>query len=227
MTRALKLSGAQRAVLGGASIASGLDRQEQDALMSCAVAVRYEPHDVLFYEHDKARYFYCVLSGYVRLYRGSEDQEADIRICEPGDSFGECLVLEGQGYHYSAQAMEHAILARFDLTQVKALLDAQPRIGSAIARSLTQHLLATMDCLARDRMQTSQQRVAHYLLTHCTNEGARATLRLPFQKSLLARKLGLAPEALSRAFSALRGSGVTVSGRAIAIADVDTLRQVF
>ncbi|RDJ10351.1 Crp/Fnr family transcriptional regulator [Rhizobium grahamii] len=226
MTRALKLSNAQQAMLGDALIASSLDRQERDALLSCAVAVRYEPQDVLFREDGNARYFYCVLSGYVRLYRGSEDREADISICEPGDSFGECLVLVGDRYNYSAQAMEHAILARFDLGQVRRLLDEQPRVGRAIARSLSQHLLSTMDCLARDRMQTSQQRVAHYLLTHCTNEGARASLRLPFQKSLLARKLGLAPEALSRAFSALRTSGVTVSGRAIAIEDVRALQQV-
>ncbi|MBB3398438.1 MULTISPECIES: Crp/Fnr family transcriptional regulator [unclassified Rhizobium] len=226
MTRALKLSGAQRAVLDGALIVSSLDRQERDALLSCAVAVRYEPQDVLFREREKARYFYCVLSGYVRLFRDAEGRVADISICEPGDSFGECLVLAGEGYNYNAQAMEHAILARFDIAQVKALLDARPRIGGAIARSLSQHLLSTMDCLARDRMQTSPQRVAHYLLTHCTNEGTRASLRLPFQKSLLARKLGLAPEALSRAFSTLRTSGVSVSGRAIAIEDVNVLRQV-
>ncbi|CAN7425377.1 Crp/Fnr family transcriptional regulator [Rhizobium sp. LjRoot258] len=226
MARALKLSSAQQAMFGGALIASSLDRHEQDALLSCAVAVRYEPQDVLFREHEKARSFYCVLNGYVRLYSGSQDREADISICEPGDSFGECLVLAGEGYNYSAQAMEHAILARFDIAQVKALLDQRPRIGGAIARSLSQHLLSTMECLARDRMQTSPQRVAHYLLAHCTNEGTRASLRLPFQKSLLARKLGLAPEALSRAFSTLRTSGVSVSGRAIAIEDINVLRQV-
>ncbi|MBD9448200.1 MULTISPECIES: Crp/Fnr family transcriptional regulator [unclassified Rhizobium] len=226
MSGAFKLSSAQQAMLGGALITSNLDRHERDALLSCAVAVRYGPQDVLFREHEKAHYFYCVLSGYVRLYRGSEEREADVSICEPGDSFGECLVLAGDAYNYSAQAMEHVILARFDLAEVKALLAQHPRIGSAIARSLSRHLLSTMECLARDRMQTSQQRVAHYLLTHCTSEGARASLRLPFQKRLLARKLGLAPEALSRAFSALRTSGVRVSGRAIAIEDVNALRQV-
>jgi CRP-like cAMP-binding protein len=75
-------------------------------------------------------------------------------------------------------------------------------------------------------MQTAPQRDAHYLLTHCVEEGSIACLRLPFQKSLLARKLGLAPEALSRAFSTLRQAGVTVRGRAIAIRDVNALRAV-
>jgi hypothetical protein len=53
-----------------------------------------------------------------------------------------------------------------------------------------------------------------------------ASLRPPCQKSLLARKLGLAPEALSRAFSALRPAGVTVQGRAIAIDDIHALKQI-
>lgn len=58
-------------------------------------------------------------------------------------------------------------------------------------------------------------------------EGEKAaSLRLPFPKGLLARKLGLAPEALSRAFSTLKTVVVTVRGRAIAISNVDVLRQV-
>jgi CRP-like cAMP-binding protein len=227
MSKALRLSGAQRAALGDSLIASGLDDDERDALLSCAVAVRYGAHDILYYEDEAARYFYCVLNGYVRLYRqGGDTREADIRICEPGDSFGEWLILAGESYSYSAQAMEQAILARFELGKVRQLLEERPRIGTAIMRSLSQHLLSTMDCLASDRIQTAPQRVAHYLLTHSTKDGVAASLRLPFQKSLLARKLGLAPEALSRAFSALRTAGVTVRGRAIAINDVDALRQI-
>jgi len=49
---------------------------------------------------------------------------------------------------------------------------------------------------------------------------------LPFQKSLLAGKLGLAPEALSRAFSALKKAGVTVRGRIVQVNDVAALKQI-
>ncbi|KQV83732.1 Crp/Fnr family transcriptional regulator [Rhizobium sp. Root1220] len=227
MTKAFKLSAAQKVMLADALIVSGLSEEERNALLSCATAVRHEVHGNLFRERDEARYFYCVLSGYVRLYRlGGDGREADIRICEPGDSFGECLLLDGGGYNYSAQAMEHAMLARFDLAKVRALLEARPRIGTAILRSLSRHLLSTIDCLASDRMQTAPQRVAGYLLTHSTQQGVAASLRLPFQKSLLARKLGLAPEALSRAFSTLREAGVTVSGRSIEISNLNTLKEI-
>lgn len=99
-------------------------------------------------------------------------------------------------------------------------------MAKSIIRCLSDHLRATMDCIANDRLQTAPQRVAHYLLTHCETEGGPAAIRLPFQKSLLAGKLGLAPEALSRAFSTLRRVGVIVRGRTIHISDVSALKQI-
>ncbi|MGO8501329.1 Crp/Fnr family transcriptional regulator [Rhizobium leguminosarum] len=227
MNRTLTLNGHEAAVLAKAAFMAGLDHDEAEGLRACATVLLCDPHDVLFEEGDKAAYFYCVLSGYIRLYRDNGDgRQADIRICEPGDSFAECLIHTAETYRYGAQAMDHAVLARFHIPKVRLLLEERPRIGKAIMHSLSLHLISTMECLASDRMQTAPQRVANYLLTHCVEDGAAASLRLPFPKNLLARKLGLAPEALSRAFSTLKTKGVTVRGRAIAISDVNLLRQV-
>ena len=227
MNRTLTFNGQEAAVLARAALMAGLDHNEAEALRACATVRLCDPHDVLIEEADKAAYFYCVLSGYVRLYRRNGDgRQADIRICEPGDSFAECLIHADETYHYGAQAMDHAVLACFDIAKVRLLLEERPRIGRAITRSLSLHLISMMECLASDRMQTAPQRVAHYLLTHCAENGAAASLRLPFPKNLLARKLGLAPEALSRAFSALKTKGVTVRGRTIAISDVNLLRRI-
>jgi CRP-like cAMP-binding protein len=214
-------------MLAKADIMAGLDAEEAEALCACASSISAAPHDILFHEGDRASYFYCILEGYVRLFRLNGDgRDADIRICEPGDTFAECLIHSGNSHHYSAQSMNHVVLVRFHIAKVRLLLEERPGIGKAIMRSLSRHLLATMECLASDRMQTAPQRVANYLLTHCTKEGPAASLRLPFAKNLLARKLGLAPEALSRAFSTLKTSGVTVRGRWIGISNVDTLRQI-
>lgn len=220
-------NGRERAMLAKAEIMVGLDHDETEALSACSTILHSNPDDVLFGEGEKAAYFYCLLSGYVRLYRGNGDgRHADIRICEPGDSFAECLIYAGETYRYGAQSMDYTVMARFNIAKVRLLLEERPRIGKAIMRSLSLHLISTMECLASDRMQTAPQRVAHYLLTHCIENGATASLRLHFPKSLLARKLGLAPEALSRAFSTLKTKGVTVHGRAIAINDVNVLRQI-
>jgi CRP-like cAMP-binding protein len=228
MNRMLMLSSRERALLSRAGIFAELDSAETEALRACSTIVASGPHDILFQEGEPAAHFYSVLEGYVRLFRlNGEGREADIRICEPGDSFAECLIQAGGTYRYGAQSMDNTVLARFHIGKVRALLAEHPRIGTAIMRSLSLHLLSTMECLANDRLQTAPQRVAHYLLSHCVEEGpAAASLRLPFPKNLLARKLGLAPEALSRAFSTLKSAGVTVRGRFIAINDVNSLRRI-
>jgi CRP-like cAMP-binding protein len=228
MNRMLMQGGRERALLSRAGILADLESVEAEALRACSTVITSASHDILFQEGEPGVYFYSVLEGYVRLFRlNGEGREADIRICEPGDSFAECLIQAGGTYRYGAQSMDNTVLARFHIGKVRALLAEHPQIGTAIMRSLSLHLLSAMECLANDRMQTAPQRVAHYLLANCVEDGATtASLRLPFPKNLLARKLGLAPEALSRAFSTLKAAGVTVRGRFIAISDVNMLKRI-
>lgn len=227
MNKILRLNSRDRNILMKAPIMASLGPQALNRMMDLASAVSYEGRDILFREGEAADVFYCVLSGYVRLYRLNKDgREADIRICGPGENFAECLLYLGPNYRYNAQAAEAVTLARFDLAKVRAAAEQDGDIARSIMQSLANHLLTAMDCVANDRLQTAPQRVAHYLLNNCPKESTSASIRLPFQKSLLAGKLGLAPEALSRAFSALRGAGVTVRGRLIQINDVNALKQI-
>ena len=47
---------------------------------------------------------------------------------------------------------------------------------------------------------------------------------LPYEKVLIAARLGLKPESLSRVFARLRGAGVTVASNHASIVDVEKLR---
>src|SRR5690606_15929591 len=109
---------------------------------------------------------------------------------------------------------------------IRQLIDEEPSVAKAIMRSLSNGLISSMECIANDRLQTAPQRVAHYLITNCPHDATSYSVRLPFQKTLLAGKLGLAPEALSRAFSALRSAGVIVRGRIIQVNDLAALKQI-
>lgn len=227
VNKVLRLNSRDRNILVKTPIMASLGQAALARMLDIASAISIETRDILFREGEQADSFYCVLSGYVRLYRLNKDgREADIRICGPGESFAECLLYLGPNYRYNAQAAESVTVARFDLAKVRAAAEQDLDISRAITRSLAQHLLSTMDCVANDRLQTAPQRVAHYLLDNCPKDGTSASIRLPFQKSLLAGKLGLAPEALSRAFSSLRRAGVTVRGRLIQINDINALKQI-
>lgn len=196
-------------------------------LLQSASIVNLPPRSMIFRNGDPASHVYCVLTGYVRLFLLSKDgREADIRICGPGDTFNECLIFGGTECQYNAQSAESSTIARFDMSRIRALAEQDRNFSRVIMKSLSRNFLGALDCIANDRLQTAPQRVAHYILRQCPRESSACSIRLPYQKSLLAGKLGLAPEALSRAFSSLRAVGVSVHGRIVQVSDVNALRQI-
>ena len=226
MNKSLRVNSRDKAVLVRAPFMAGLSGDALVKMLNAASISSTAARHIVFREGMTAEHFYCVLSGYVRLYRlNREGREADIRICGPGDTFAECLIYGDDIYRFNAQTAENTTLARFDIRTARQLAEQEPDIARALMSCLSHHLLTTMDCVANDRLHTAPQRVAEYLLKACPVDGGPASIRLPFQKSLLAGMLGLAPEALSRAFSSLRRAGVTVRGRIIQISDVKSLRD--
>lgn len=222
----LKLS-SDKSLLLRAPFLKALEGEAMARMLSAMEVFEVHSRKLILEEGEKADHFYCVLRGYIRLYRlNRSGREADIRIAGPGDTFGECLIYGEQKYGYNAQAAENARLARFDIRAVRQLAEEEPAVAKALMASLSIHLLETMVCVANDRLFTAPQRLAGYLLEQCPVDDGPAVVRLPFQKNLLAGMLGLAPEALSRAFSSLRRAGVTVRGRVVQIENVEVLREI-
>lgn len=186
----------------------------------------HESRDSIFKQGEKADYFYTVLTGFVRVFRLSkEGREADIGIYGQGETFAEGVMFNGGTHRFCAQAAEPVTLARYDVEKIRQFAAQDPAIGIALMASLSRNLDQALECVADDRLHTAPQRVANFILQNCPANASSARFRLPFQKSLLAGKLGLAPEALSRAFSALKSAGVSVHGRVIEIGDVNALKN--
>ncbi|HSM18949.1 MAG TPA: helix-turn-helix domain-containing protein, partial [Hyphomicrobiales bacterium] len=75
------------------------------------------------------------------------------------------------------------------------------------------------------KAHTGVQRVAEFLASLCPVEEGACTIGLPYDKALIAGRLGMKPESLSRAFARLRGIGVRVDQNTAAISDVARLRN--
>ncbi|WP_180898393.1 Crp/Fnr family transcriptional regulator [Martelella soudanensis] len=228
MNTTINVSERRKAQFIETGLTAATDMTTVNRLMECASFVNAAPPDLLFLEGDTARSFYSVVTGYIRLFRqNSEGREVDIRICGPGDTFGDDLVFSGETCRYSAQAAENATLVCYDLAKVRQIAaNDDGSMARVLAISLSTQLQEAVDCVADDRLNTALQRVAHYLLDQCPDDASTATFRLACRKSLLAGKLGLAPEALSRAFGSLKTLGVNVNGRTIEITDIEALKRL-
>jgi CRP/FNR family transcriptional regulator, dissimilatory nitrate respiration regulator len=228
VNKILKINHRDREVLQTTALMSGLSPGLSRRIMDIVTVSSHEARDMLFREGTEAECFYAVISGYVRLFRLSkEGREADIGIFGPGEIFGECAMFLGSSYTFNAQAAESVTLARFDMVRMRQLMREEPELAMSMLNIMARHLNDARENVANDRLHTAPQRVANYLLELSRNNGnGPSSFRLPFQKSLLAGKLGLAPEALSRAFSLLRNSGVSIRGRMVQIIDTDALRKI-
>lgn len=217
---------AKNPVLQRSDLFAGLDQATMEQFAASASFRTFAPDERIIAEGQQASFVYCVTNGFVRLSKSeSTGREADICVCEPGDTFGEYLLSGGDSYAYSARSADGAEVALFELADLQAFADRHPIIHRNVMRIMARHLLGAMDCIAGDRLHTAAQRVANYLVSRCPTSASRVTFRLPYRKRILAGKLGLAPEALSRAFAALAPSGVEVRGKVVLVDSVDLLRE--
>jgi CRP-like cAMP-binding protein len=76
------------------------------------------------------------------------------------------------------------------------------------------------------KAQSGVQRVAEFLASLSLTEQGHCAVALPYDKVLIAGRLGLTPESLSRAFARLRSIGVVVDASHVVVKDVAKLRQL-
>jgi CRP-like cAMP-binding protein len=105
------------------------------------------------------------------------------------------------------------------------LIAHAPALAGAVMRDMAADFGALVQQVLDLKLRSTPQRLGCYLLEQVENpESARADFRLPFDKGLLAARLGCRQENLSRAFATLRDVGVETHGARVVLHDVAALR---
>lgn len=194
-------------------------------LAAASTIRRYERDAVLFHAGDQPEYLHVLAQGSIQLSAGTPDgREAVVELLRPYETFILAAALTAQPYLMSARAVEpaHVLLIpqRLLLTELKA----DPELAVALLGSMAQqyrHLVREIKDL---RLRTASQRLALYLLHLVESDGSGQAARLPYDKKLLASRLGMTPESFSRAIAELRRHGVDVRGDEVRITDLIELR---
>ena len=101
---------------------------------------------------------------------------------------------------------------------------------AAFARCLASDLAAAYRMVVKElknqKLRSGLERLANWLVAHQVEHGGATRFELPFEKKVLAARLGMAPEVLSRSFAALVPYKVKVSGATIDIRDPEALRNL-
>ncbi|HMR32092.1 MAG TPA: Crp/Fnr family transcriptional regulator [Geminicoccaceae bacterium] len=206
---------------------SGLSPVATVPLLEGAIAKPFARHSVLFLQGEPATRFFVVLDGWVRLYRQApQGQEITIAVFSRGDSFAEAVVLQTMNFPVSGQAIADSRLlvipADSFLRHLRGSTDLCLKVMAAMARRL-QGLVMQLESVSS---RPTLERLALFLLRLCDGSPGPCRIELPLDKNLIAARLGMQPETLSRCLAKLRRAGVESDGATLWVTEVARLRAI-
>ncbi|OFW24620.1 MAG: hypothetical protein A3H97_20040 [Acidobacteria bacterium RIFCSPLOWO2_02_FULL_65_29] len=166
---------------------------------------------------------YAVAYGQVKLaLRGGDGEERVMRIVGAADIFGLASSLLGRPCPYEAVALADSLLVMVPSASILALVDNDPRFARAVINALAESTVSLLAEVEAGALRRGVQRLASYLESLVGSEGADSTYRvcLPTTKTVIASRLGVKKETLSRLLRELAQKGlIAVEQREIVILD--------
>ena len=180
----------------------------------------------LFVAEEKADQFYLVLDGWIKIYRETLDgTQAVTDIINNGHIFGDIALHHKNTYPYSAEAAEPSVVVALSLKSLKNEIERNPEF----AVDLLSRMVASNETKDRElehrTLQNAPQRVGCFILrlTNVNHQGP-VTIHLPYDKTLIAARLGMQPETFSRAIKKLQEqTGIKIQGATV---KMDNLQQL-
>ena len=209
-----------------ATIFRGMSEDVLTQVLSNARTRTVERGATLFLQGERATAIYIVLDGWVKLYRNNPaGEEAVVEMITSGGSFAEASAFAGNCYLVTAEAVTDARVACLPADHIVRCIRENPAIYMSMVASISEHMSYLVRQVEHLKGQSGLQRVAEFIASLTSVERGRCACALPYDKTLIARQLGLMPESLSRAFARLRTIGVRVSAASVTIDDIAKLRQ--
>lgn len=195
-----------------------------DTILSRTETRSFDRGATIFLQGEPADSVYIVLEGWVKLFRISQNgAEAVVGVFTKGQSFGEAAAFQSDVYPVAAEAVTDCRTMPVRAGMILELMKSHPELCTAMLASTFRHLHALVAQVEQLKAHTGAQRLAEFLLDLCPVADGACTVTLPYDKVLIAGRLGMKPESLSRSFARLKELGVTVRQNHAAIADIARL----
>jgi CRP/FNR family transcriptional activator FtrB len=179
----------------------------------------------LFEEGTRARALYVLLDGLVQLFTTCEGRETSVLLLRPTTSFpAEAVIGEGT-LCTSARAVRTSRIARIAAPAARLLFRSHRGFADVVMEDLASMHRDSIQELKHLRTRTTLQRLVAWLLAMEERSGLPGEVELPYPKAVLAERLGMSPETLSRDLARLADLGISIEGRRCRIGDVTALRR--
>jgi CRP/FNR family transcriptional regulator, dissimilatory nitrate respiration regulator len=207
-----------------------LSAAQIDSIASDTRTRRLSKGEILFHQGDSPHGFFVVSEGQLKLgFASPQGNEKVVEIIGPRQSFGEAVMFMARPYPVFAQALTDALVVQIGQQTVFDLLSTDTTFARAMLAGLSRRLHSLIGDVEAYSLRSGAQRVIGYLLQQCAEQetaGDEPSVSLPISKQVLASRLNLTPETLSRVLHDLASSKtITMHGKQITIHGLQKLRD--
>jgi CRP-like cAMP-binding protein len=217
--------------LAAMPIFSNIGPESLSAIAAGTEVIRLKKGEVLFRQGDIPSGIYMVVDGQIKLaFAATRGAEKVISLRGARESFGEAVMFAQKPYPVYAQALADTRLLLIRGEPLFELLARDPGVARRMLAGLSMRLHALVLDVEAYSLRSSAERLIGFLLQSVgtgedVGEG-RAEIDLPASKLIIASRLNVTPETLSRVQHDLVEAGlIAVQGRHIVIHDVRRLRE--
>lgn len=184
---------------------------------------RFPRHVTLIEEGQPADTLHVVIEGAVEMFTSYESRRTTMAIFGPVTAFILAAVVRSAPNLMSARTLEPSRILLIPAEIIQDLIRRDNGFALAMIDQLALGFRTMVKSLKDQKLRSSQERVANYLLRLHTENGASERVELPIDKTTLAALLGMTRENLSRSLAGLSAHGVEIKGRMILFHDPGAL----
>jgi len=208
---------------------SGLDEEDFERLAAEMKVVDLDQGEVLFHRGDPADSFYYVDTGLVELSLiAATGDKKTLEVVNPGRTFGEAVTFMREvKFPVTAEGLQQSKLCEIPNRAFLDMLRTNRDACMRLLADLSRHLHARVREIENLSVQNARHRLSSYLIDHITDarDGDQATARLELPRHVIASRLSIKPETLSRLLRSLADEGIiSIEDRVVFIHSLARLR---
>jgi CRP/FNR family transcriptional regulator, cyclic AMP receptor protein len=219
-----------RTIVERNSLFRGLPSTTLEQIAALATRRQYEEGAVVFLRGDPGDALYGVVTGRVRISASAPGgKEVFLNVMEPGETFGEIALLDGDARTATATTMARSELAIIQREPFLGLLRKEPQLAVHLIKLLCKRVRWTSELMEDSTLLAVPARLAKRVLSLASVQarGAEGDMRIAISQEELAQFLGLSRQIVNQHLQTWRGKGWVTLGRgSITVSDERALRSL-
>ncbi len=202
----------------------GLSADDISSLLSRSSVIEIPKGHLLFSQGDVADKFYVILEGRVKLFITNEEgEESIIEIYGAQSSFAEAAMFASARFPVNGETTLTSRLIQVEGSSFLRVLQENKEMCQKITTQMAYRYRSLQNEIIHLKTHSPAQRLGVFFLS-LVGDAQGQDVALPYTKNLIAARVGMKPESLSRALGRLKEIGVICGKDRLRVENLESLQ---